>query len=240
MRKSIAIERWFFTAVACSMIVVAMAGFLPSLVNTAGRRAPLSPLAAAHGIVFCIWLGIFLVQARLIANRHIAIHRRVGIVAGLVAAVMVPLGYETCISMVRRGFDLSGDLKAEHDPAYEVVFPLGDLFLFAVLVTAAIACRSRPNMHKRLILFANIALMPAPLAHLIGHVPRLAAMPGGIIGIPIALFLVAAVAREFLMLRRVHPLTWGIAAGMFLSGPLRAGVVGPSAAWHSIVNWLAR
>lgn len=175
MRKSVATDRWFFTAIACSMIAVTMVGFLPSLVNTAGRRAPLSALAAAHGIVFGIWLGIFLLQARLIANRHIAIHRRVGMLAGLVATVMVPLGYATCISMVRRGFDLSGDLKAEQDPAYEVIFPLGDLFMFAVLVTFAIARRDRPDMHKRLMLFANIALMPAPLAHLIGHVPRLAA-----------------------------------------------------------------
>ncbi len=239
-RKSAAIERWFFTALACSMIALAAAGFLPSLLHTAGRRAPLSRLAAAHGVVFSIWLGIFVVQARLVASRRIALHRRVGVAAGFVAALMIPLAYATCISMVRRGFDLSGDLRVEHDPAYEVIFPLGDLFMFAVLVTAAIAYRQRPDMHKRLMLFANMALMPAPLAHLIGHVPWFAAMPGAIIIIPISLFLSAAVGREFLLRGRVHRLTWGITAGMLMSGPLRAAVIGPSAAWHSFVNWLAR
>lgn len=142
--------------------------------------------------------------------------------------------------MVRRGFDLSGDLRVEHDPAYEVIFPLGDLFMFAVLVTTAIAFRRRPDIHKRLMLFANIALMPAPLAHLIGHVPWLASLPAAIILIPITFFLVAAVARELLLRTGVHPLTWALAAGIFISGPLEAGVIGPSAAWHGFVNWLAR
>ena len=70
--------------------------------------------------------------------------------------------------MVRRGFDLSGDLRIEHDPLYEFVFPFGDLLLFTVLVTAAIAYRRQPELHKRLMLFANIALMGAPLAQTLG------------------------------------------------------------------------
>jgi len=233
-------ERWFFTAFGLLMIAVSAAGFLPSLLAAAGRRAPLSPLAAAHGIVFFIWLGIFLLQARLVAGKHIALHRRVGVAAGFVAALMIPLGYATCISMVRRGFDLSGDLGAQSDPALAVMFPLSDLFLFGGLVLAAIACRRRPDMHKRLMLFANISLMPAPIAHFIGHVPRLAAMPAGIIVIPIALFLLVPIGREVWLRGRAHPLTWGIAAGMLISGPLRAAVIGPSAAWHGFVNWLAR
>jgi hypothetical protein len=235
-----AIERWYFTAFSFSMIVVVAAGFLPSLLSTSGRRAPLSMLAATHGVASCAWIGIFLVQATLIARGRIATHRRVGVAAVCLAALMIPLGYATCISMVRRGFDLSGDLKVDRDPALAVIFPLGDLIIFAVLVTAAVAYRRRPDMHKRLMLFATIILLPAPLAHLIGHSPWLAALPAPIIGIPIFVLLAAAVAREFLTLRRVHPLTWAIAAAMLLSGPLRAVVIGPSASWHSFVKWLAQ
>ena len=238
--ENTAAGRWFFTGFAVSMIAVSGAGFLPSLANAAGRRAPLSLLVGAHGIVSFAWLVIFLLQARLAAGRQIRAHKRLGIAAACVAALMILLGYATCVAMVRRGFDLSGDLKAASDPAYLVVFPLGDLLMFAVLLTGALAYRRRPEMHKRLMLFANIALMPAPLAHWIGHVPGLAALPGAIIGIPIAIFLAAAVAREFRTMRRVHPLTWAIGGGMLLSGPLRAAVIGPSAAWHAFMNWLAR
>ena len=75
------VERWFFTGMACAMLAVAVAGLLPSIAYSAARRAPLTTLAAAHGVVFFAWLGLFLVHSRLIATRHTAIHRRMGIAA---------------------------------------------------------------------------------------------------------------------------------------------------------------
>jgi hypothetical protein len=238
-RKNAWIERWFVTGLALAMLAVATAGFLPSILHTEGRHAPLSLLAAAHGMVFFVWLVIFLIQSTLIAKGHVAVHRRVGFAAAFVLAVMIPLAYATSTSMVRRGFDLSGDLRIEHDPLYESVFPFGDLLIFAVLATAAIVYRRRPEIHKRLMLFANIALMGAPLAHFIGHVPSLAALPAAIILVPISMFLMAAVAREYLLTSKVHPLTVGLAVAMFVSGPLRAGLIGPSTTWHRLASWLA-
>ncbi len=240
VRKKAAVERWFFTGLAVAMLSVATTGFAPSIVHTAARRAPLSPLVAAHGIVFFVWLAIFLVQSRLVATRHIALHRRVGVAAGFVLALMIPLAFATTVSMVRRGFDLSGDLKIDHDPLYESIFPFGDLLIFSALATAALAYRRRPETHKRLMLFANIALMGAPLAHFIGHTPRLAALPPAIILVPISMFLAAAVMRDCLLTRRVHPLTLTLAVAMFVSGPLRASLIGPSAAWHRFASWLAQ
>jgi hypothetical protein len=232
--------RWFFTGLAIAMLVTAFAGFAPSIVYTAGRRAPLSGLAATHGIVFFAWLVVFLLQTRLVATGNTQLHRRVGIAAGFVVALMIPLAYATTISMARRGFDLSGDLKIDHDPLYESIFPLGDLLTFAVLVVAAIAYRRRPEIHKRLMLFANIALMGAPLAHFIGHIPRLAAMPAAIILVPISMFLLAAIARKYLLSRGIHPLTLGLAVALFISGPLRTNLIGPSTAWHRLASWLTR
>ncbi|RXH54455.1 hypothetical protein GRAN_4751 [Granulicella sibirica] len=40
--------------------------------------------------------------------------------------------------------------------------------------------------------------------------------------------------------KRIHPLTTGLAIGMFASFPLQGVVIGPSAAWHNFVAWLAR
>jgi hypothetical protein len=89
-------------------------------------------------------------------------------------------------------------------------------------------------------LFANIELMPAPLAHLIGHKPWLAVLPAVVIMFPISMFVIAAVARDVLVARRVHPLTWGLALLRFFSGPIEAGPIGSSAAWHHFANWLSR
>jgi hypothetical protein len=144
------------------------------------------------------------------------------------------------IAMVRRGFDLSGDLKIDHDPPYEAVFGLSNLLIFSILVLGAVAYRRKPEIHKRLILFANIELMPAPLAHLIGHTPWLASLPAAIVMIPISIFVLAALARDFLVEGRIRPLTWSLAALRILSGPIEAGPVGSSAAWHQFVHWLAR
>lgn len=234
-------KRWFFISLALVMLLVVCAGFLPSIVHETERRAPLSALAAAHGFVFVLWLIIFALQSRLVASGRVAVHRRLGMFAAVfVLPLMVILGYATTAAMVRRGFDLSGDLRIEHDPLYESVFPFVDLFVFAMLITMAVAYRRRPEIHRRLMLFGNIALMGAPLAHFIGHVPRLAAMPAAIILVPISLFLIAAIAREFRTAGKVHPLTVGLALGMFLFGPLRASLIGPSATWHRVAAWLAR
>jgi hypothetical protein len=240
LRPRVFIERWFFTGIAMAMLATSMAGFTPSLVHTAGRRAPLSPLAAAHGIVFFSWLLIFLIQSRLVASRRVALHRKVGRVSVLVLTLMIPLAYTTTAAMARRGFDLSGDLRIDHDPLYESIFPFSNLLIFSVLVAAALAYRRRPEIHKRLMLFANIELMPAPLAHFIGHTPWLAALPAAIIMIPISMFVVAAVGRDILLGRRVHPLTWGLALLRLFSGPLEAGPIGSSAAWHHFASWVSQ
>jgi hypothetical protein len=240
LRQRVFVEHWFFSGIAIAMLAISTAGFMPSLVHTAGRRAPLSLLAAAHGIVFFAWLLIFLVQSRLVASRRVAPHRKLGLASVIVLALMIPLAYTTTFAMVRRAFDLSGDLRIDHDPLYESIFPFSNILIFSVLVIAALAYRRRPEIHKRFILFANIELMPAPLAHLIGHTPWLASLPAAIIMIPISMFVIAAVARDVLLARQVHPLTWGLALLRLFSGPFEAGPIGSSAAWHHFASWLSQ
>jgi hypothetical protein len=236
------VERWYFTGMALVMIAVVLTSFTPSIAYPEGRRAPLSMLAAAHGTVFVAWLLLFLVQSRLIATRHVAWHKRLGLASILALALMIPLGYATIVAMVRRGFDLSGDLHIAigNDVAQEAAFPFFNITIFAVLVIAALAYRRRPEIHKRLMLFANIELMPAPLAHFIGHNPVLAPLPAPIIMGPISLFVIAAVGRDWLVARRIHSLTWGLAGLRMVSGALEAGPIGSSAVWRQFVGWLAR
>jgi hypothetical protein len=240
LRTKSFVERWFFTGIAITMLGVAMAAFTPSLAHPAGRRAPLSLLASAHGIVFFAWLIIFLAQSSLVATRHVAWHRRLGLGSIFLLVLMIPLSWETTVAMVRRGFDLSGDLRIEagNDLLHEAVFPFCNILIFSILVATALAYRHRPEIHKRMMLFANIELMPAPVAHFIGHSPSLAHLPAAIIMVPISIFVIAAVGRDLLLARRVHPLTWGLVALRMVSGPLEAGPIGSSAAWHHFVEWL--
>jgi hypothetical protein len=143
---------------------------------------------------------------------------------------------------------LSGDQKIEPhpavgslslDPYFASVFNFGDLLQFTALAIAALAYRRRPEIHKRLMLFANIQLMGAPIVHLFGHTPRLhALLTPPIVAITFAIFLLAAVARDYLAAKRIHPLTAWLAIAMFLSLPIRGIFIGPSPAWHHFVRWL--
>jgi hypothetical protein len=241
--KSKIVERWFFVGMAIAMIAMSIAGFGPSLVNPTRRRAPLSLLAAAHGIVFLVWLLLFLAQSLLVASRRVNWHRRLGIASTFVLALMLPLGYQATIAMIRRGFDLSGDQHVDPhpragiqlDPLTASIFNFTYLASFATLAILAICYRRQPAVHKRLMLFANIELVGAPVAHILGHANLLT--PATVM-IPLAMFLLAAVARDYLVERRVHLLTALLAIALFLSQPLQGVLIGPSATWHRLVTWL--
>jgi hypothetical protein len=153
-------RRWFFVGMALVMIATSIAGFLPAIISPATRRAPLTLLAEAHGIVFSMWLLLYLAQSLLIANRRVALHRRLGLTSVALLALMIPLGFTTTTAMIRRGFDLSGDqhVRTSQDAVDASVFNLAALLTFIILAVAAIAYRRRPGVHKRLMLFANIAL----------------------------------------------------------------------------------
>lgn len=205
------VDRWFYIGMAIAAILTAIAGFGPSIINTAARKAPLTPLAEAHAIANIAWLLLFLAQTTLVATRRIAAHRRLGVAASRLAVALVVLGYTTCIAMARRGFDLSGDLNAEADPlGPQFLFPLSNLAEFSTLLAAGYWFRHRAEIHKRLMLLATVGgLMPAPLAHLIGHFPSLRDM-GAIIVVPFAAFLFASAVYDRVSRGRIHPVSmWG-------------------------------
>src|ERR1041384_2968432 len=104
-----AIERWFYIGIAIATLLTVIAGFGPSMVDTSA-------------------------QTTLAATGRIALHRHLGTFSMLLVPLMIIVGYLTTISMVRRGFDLSGDLHIEGDAFGQAVFPLGDLVIFGSLV----------------------------------------------------------------------------------------------------------
>jgi uncharacterized membrane protein YozB (DUF420 family) len=228
--------RWYFVAVALAMIVVAVAGFAPAIVDPSQRLAPLTPLVAAHGILVLCWLLLFLFQAVLIRSRHVAFHRRMGIVAPVLLTVLVPLSYVVTVQMVHRGFDLSGDQGGKTDPLFGSIFNFATLIEFLVLAGIALAYRRRREIHKRFMLFANITLMGAPITHFLGYFGLLSAFTvlGGL-----ALLFLSALAGDYFRGGRVHPLTAVLAILSFLFLPVQA-IVGDSGAWHHFAAWLAR
>jgi hypothetical protein len=228
----------YYVWMALIAIGVVVAGFAPGLIDQAGRTAPLTPMATAHSLVFGAWLLLFLAQTTLVAGGRTHIHRQLGVAGAGLAVVMVVVGYAVAVETGRRGFDLSGDLNVANDPLAFLVFPLGDLLSFTVLVGAALWYRRRPAVHKRLMLLATAgSLMGAPLAHLIGHTPALRDIPGLIVLALTALYAASAVYDK-VALGRIHPVSlWG-GVLLFVYGNVRAALIAPSEAWHRFAAWL--
>jgi hypothetical protein len=229
--------RWFYVGAGVLAIMVSVAAFAPSLFDQTARRGALTGMVVAHASFMTVWLALYLVQAGLAASGRIGMHKRLGMAAIVLAIGVVVTGYQASVDMVRRGFDLSGDLSAAPGGALaQTVFQFGGLVVFAVLAGTALAFRRRPQVHKRLMLLTVlVAMMGAPLAHLVGHfqLPGVI-LPGWGVGV-----LLALIVHDRRTLGRIHPATLGGGLGLVVLGNVQAVLIGPSQAWQRIVAWLA-
>jgi hypothetical protein len=228
----------FYVYMALCAVLLVVAGFAPSILDTADRKGPPSVLVALYGLASAAWLLTFLTQASLAAKGRLGLHRQIGIAASFLAVVMISSGYSTAITMARRGYDLSGDLHIESDPLLGLVNPLGDIAAFGLLIVAGYGFRRRAAVHKRLMLFAVASMIPAPLAHLIGHSAVLNSMPPPTILIPLAFFFFASAVHDRISLGHMHPVSVWVAILLFVWQFVLNVVIGPSAAWHQLARWL--
>lgn len=235
-------EGRFYIFMALAAAATAIAGFGPALFDAASRKAPLSWAVGLHGVVFSAWLLLFLVQTLLASKGRIGVHRRLGYFGAGLAPLMLVSGYFTTIEMGRRGYDLSGDLIGDSgDMLMLVMFQLGDLVCFGVLVAMAILFRRRSDVHKRLMLLATVGgLMPAALSHIIGHSLVLRTFPPAVILIPYTAFLFAGAVHDRVSRGRIHPVSLWVALAIFAFSNLRAMVIGPSETWREFATWMIR
>ena len=233
-------SRRFYVGMAVACLAVSIASFGPSIVDPSHRLGSSTLLVAAHGGLFFLWLLVFLAQTVLIRRGDIRAHRQLGVVALVLATAMVVVGWETAIAMTRRGYDFSGDLDLVHDPLGPrgpLIFPLLDIAEFGMLIAAGYLFRRRADYHKRLMLFATVAMLPAPFAHFVGHTPLLRTH-GGLVVLPIIVSLVASGIRDLATFRRVHPVSLWVALIMFVLDNLCATLIGHSATWLRIADRL--
>jgi hypothetical protein len=206
--NSIAIEtvgngrRVFFVAMAAAVIATVFAGFAPTfyLRGSFPQNRPMSVLLHVHGIVFSAWVTVFLVQTVLIARGSRSMHRRLGWVAGGIAATMVVLVVAAMIEQLRRvgGFP---------PPPLALALSAFDITVFAILVGAAIYYRNRPDWHKRLMLSATILLLGAPMFRLVIHYVGITDISkvGILSTLLVDAFFLPCLAYDLVTRRRIHP-----------------------------------
>lgn len=231
-------DRRFFTGMAMAAMLVVFAGFAPSyyLKFVMGRPGvsgvqTLSPLLHVHGLVFTVWMVLFLVQTRLIAARRVGLHRRLGVAGVLLAAGMVAIGSAAAIDAARRGATPPGGPP----PLVFMIVPFADMVIFSTLVAAGIWFRARADIHKRLMLTSTISLLTAAIARL----------PGVLALGPLAyfaltdLFVVAGLVYDRITRGRVHPAFWW-GGGLLLASQIGRMALSGTAAWLALATWLTR
>ena len=89
----------FFGAMALASALTVFGGFARTYYLKAwtGTTA-LQPLVHVHAIVFTAWIMLFVTQTLLVAKNRTDLHKRLGAIGGVLAVVMVVLGYLTSIA----------------------------------------------------------------------------------------------------------------------------------------------
>ncbi len=224
-------ERWFYIGMSIALVITVFAGFAPTYyLRPYFNTAPLMPLLHLHGFVFTSWLVLFVTQTTLVAAHRTDIHRRLGVAGGVIAVLMVLLGVTTALVRAKQGATPLPGIS----PLSFLVVPLGDMFVFSILVGAGFYFRRRPDVHKRLMLLATISILAAAIARLPFAIMR--AGPPAFFGLT-DVFVVACVLYDLVTLRRIHRAT--ALAGLFIvaSQPLRL-MLGGTHAWLSFAAWL--
>lgn len=155
------LDRYFYFAMSLISAAVVAAGFGPTLDEKLIHPAIAPPkLLWFHGAVFSAWLLFYICQSALVRTRNVRWHRSLGWFGACLAAIMVPLGYATGISMVH--FE-TYQLHMPGRYAF-LAIPFFDISAFAVCTALAIWFRRKPELHRRLMFFGTCALLVAAFA----------------------------------------------------------------------------
>jgi len=218
--------RLFHAGMAVALLLTAVAGFGPTyFFKPVHPSPPLSPLLHVHGMVFTAWLVLLIVQTGLVRAERVDLHKRLGIVGALLAALMVCLGLAVGIDAARRGAAADG-----MTPLGFMIFPFGQALLFGGFIAAGLWYRRKPEIHRRFILLGSITILTPAISRMVDK--------RSVLALFLTLtFVIVAMIHDGLTRRRVHPVY--IVGGLVLlvSGPLRA-VIATTAAWQSFARLL--
>lgn len=224
------VHQRLYTWAAMGACIIVFVGFAKTYYLKRWFGTPELPaLRHIHGLVMTLWFGLLVVQARLVAARRVAVHRRLGVFGALLAALVLVVGIMTAIDAARRGS------SPGPPPLMFLAVPLGDMLVFAALAGAGLYFRRRTDIHRRLMLLSSLAMLGAAFARLPLDFVRTA---GPLLYFGLTdLFVLACVVYDTRTNRRLHPaFGWG-ALLVVTSHPLRLMLAG-TPAWMRFATWL--
>jgi hypothetical protein len=152
---------WFYAWMAGVCALIAFGGFAPTywLQLPPGTFVG-SPLLHLHSLLFSAWTLFFLTQTALVARGKVQKHRAWGLLGISLATAMVLVGIAVADEALTRRLASGFGDRAR---AFQIA-STSMIMLFAGYVCAAIVYIRKPEIHKRLMLLATIAVLPPAIA----------------------------------------------------------------------------
>jgi hypothetical protein len=158
----------FFTTTAVLMLLIVLVGFSHTYFSKGAVFAHLpSLLVHFHGAVFTSWILLFVVQTCLVSSGNVRLHRKLGVLGGVIAVLMVILGTLVPFGTLRRG----AVLPSFFTPASFLWGNVLGIWLTGILIGIAIWQRKNSRLHKRLMFIANVTLMGPALSRMLIFYP---------------------------------------------------------------------
>jgi hypothetical protein len=206
----------FYFGLALLMSFIVVLGFWPYYAGLFTGGESSHPIIHAHAVIFSGWLVLLATQTWLVFRRRVGVHQRLGRI-GIFYGLGVLL-FGSVISFVVPALNVSSGRMTLDEAAGFLVLPIGDMIMFGGFFIAGVMARRNRESHARLMLLAAVALIFPGAARF--------ALPAGA-GAVLAFWLLpllAAMAHDAYVLRRVHRLYW-IGLTVFVVGFSRVALM---------------
>ena len=211
------VGRRFYLVMSLVMAAVFVAGFsqtIPGDIATPG----FPPLLVLHGVVFTLWVLLFVAQPTFVARGSLKLHRRIGMVGAGLAVAMVVMAWAATLFTIR-----AHGVPAAFPPGFFLVMNCLGILVFGGLVAAGVRLRKSSEWHKRLMLCATASILAPGLGRFLPMASFGAVAPLVMFAVADLITFAGPVA-DLIVRRRIHPAYyWGVGAILgyeLLIGPL--------------------
>ena len=205
-------DQAFFTRFAVALTAFILFGFIQFELRGFVNIMTVPWFLHVHGALMVTWLAMYVLQSSLISAGQVAIHRKTGWLALLLAVGVVGFGSFTGISAIRVGMVP----PFFTNPFFLALNQVG-MIAFAGVVALAIVKRRQVEWHRRLMVGTGIIVMEPALGRLL-PMPLMGQTAGELTAALIQLLMVGILARhDRKVLGRVHPATLTLALVLVVS-----------------------
>lgn len=207
-------RRSYFQTLSLVVLALTLWSFSDNLVWNVGQPSNGDPKFIVHGLFCLAWVSLLAVQAWLVHEGNLRLHRKLG-VAGALVALGVTLSTLYVFVAVWKGWDA----MAFYLKANRLLLPG-----YAVWVVLGVLNRRRPDWHKRCMAVATLYMLEPVLSRAFDPLnPLLDRFPEAQVDFAWWMFFVVTwnglfaslLLYDWRVARRIHPVTLGGCLGFY-------------------------